>query len=372
MLPGENIVRRDVKASGLLIPARDVGGDLFDHFIRDEKLYFCIGDVSGKGVPASLVMAVVHSHFRVLCQRESSPNRIMGILNEVMCNGNDTDIFVTFFIGVLDLPTGRLRYCNAGHDTPLVLADTVEALPVKPNLPLGVIMGFEYETQEMKLSKGQQIMLYTDGLTETADNERHFFGLERVKTMSGKWMTEHPDDSAKLLPELAKAATTFASGSEQHDDLTMLIVSYYGQDADHIIEQSLTITNDVQRVPEVNEWVKAFAGRLGIDRQLTSQLVLAVEETVANIMSYAYPGEQTGEIKLEARASDRNLRFVITDSGVPFDPTVAAEADTTLSVEERPIGGLGIFLVRQLMDTINYERDEGHNVLTLTKHYTKT
>ncbi len=369
MLPGSAIVRNDVTAAGLLIPARDVGGDLFDHLIRDEKLYFCIGDVSGKGVPASLVMAVAHSHFCVLCQRESSPSRIMGILNEVICNGNDTNIFVTFFIGVLDLPTGRLRYCNAGHDTPLLLTPEAEPLPVKSNLPLGVMPGYSFEQQDMLLSPGRQLLLYTDGLTEQTDPERHLFGFERVKTFSSQWLSKHTDTPAKLLSALADASSAFAGGTEQHDDLTMLIVSYNGQETDLVLDESLTVASDLERVPQVNDWVKEIASRLDFDRSLTSQLVLAVEETVVNIINYAYPDDQKGEVKLDARASDRNLRFVISDSGMPFDPTHAAEADTTLSVEERPIGGLGIFLVRQLMDTINYERIDGHNVLTLTKQY---
>ena len=108
--------RNDLQIFGSLVPAREVGGDIYDFFLRDEKLFFCIGDVSGKGVPSAIVMAEIHSQFRMASVHETNPAHIMQTLNTASCEGNEKNIFVTFFIGVLDLPTGRLRYCNAGHE----------------------------------------------------------------------------------------------------------------------------------------------------------------------------------------------------------------------------------------------------------------
>ena len=182
MLPKANAEasRDDVGIYGSLIPAKIVGGDLFDHFIRDEKLFFCIGDVSGKGVPAALVMAVVHTLFRSVSAHESRPNRIMQTLNENACQGNDTNMFVTFFIGVLDLPTGKLRYCNAGHDRPIIIGKEIRTLPAKANLPLGVMDEMVYVAQEETLASDETIFLYTDGLTEAMNIEHEQFGMTRL------------------------------------------------------------------------------------------------------------------------------------------------------------------------------------------------
>lgn len=155
--------------SGYQITALEVGGDLYDYFIRDEKLFFCIGDVSGKGVPSSLVMAVVHALFNSLTQHESNPAHLMRSINVTACEGNKTNMFVTMFIGVLDLPTGRLRYCNAGHDAPLIIAHGVAPLSVKPNLPLGVFGDTNYTLQEEQLPQEATLLLYTDGLTEMSN-----------------------------------------------------------------------------------------------------------------------------------------------------------------------------------------------------------
>ena len=170
----------DVDICGSLVPAKMVGGDLYDYFVRDEKLYFCIGDVSGKGVPAALVMGVVHTLFRSVSTHESRPDRIMGTLNENVSQGNESNMFITFFIGVLDLPTGKLRYCNAGHDRPFVIGKETNVLPAKANLPLGVVENMVYVAQETDLVPGDMLFLFTDGLTEAKNIKHQLFGIQRL------------------------------------------------------------------------------------------------------------------------------------------------------------------------------------------------
>lgn len=130
---------------------------------------------------------------------------------------------------------------------------------------------------------------------------------------------------------------------------------------------SITLTNNVEEVQRLNLFVDEVCEQAGADMALSMQLNLALEEAVVNVINYAYASGTTGQVRVEARCEGGSLTFVISDSGVPFDPTAAAEADTTLSAEERPIGGLGIFLVRQIMDVVTYERIDNRNVLTLTK-----
>ncbi len=369
MLPGNEISRPDVDVSGKQYTALEVGGDLYDYFIRDEKLFFCIGDVSGKGVPSSLVMAVVHSMFRSVSQRESNPSRIMQAINENACEGNETNMFVTMFIGVLDLPTGRLRYCNAGHDAPLIIASGVRLMPVNANLPLGVFSDFKYGLQEIHLPQESTLLLYTDGLTETANDTHSLFGLQRIIDTT-QMCLEHGATAPKLLmAKLLDEARQFANGTLQSDDLTMLAVHYHRPDEVYVLDEQLTLSNDVHQVPELNQFVKSVSGRLNLNGTLASQLMLAVEEAVVNVMNYAYPIGTKGQINVAAQGTEKSVKFIITDEGKAFDPTQAHEADTTLSAEDRPIGGLGILLVQQLMDSINYERIDGKNVLTLKKKY---
>ena len=137
------------------------------------------------------------------------------------------------------------------------------------------------------------------------------------------------------------------------------------------MQHSITLTNDIQQVPQLADFVDMVCEEVGMDMAVAIQMNLAMEEAVVNVMSYAYPVDTVGNVTITAESDGEGLQFTIIDSGTPFDPTAKEEVDTTLSAEERPIGGLGIHLVRQLMDSINYERIDGKNVLTLRKKLDK-
>lgn len=359
--------RDDIDIYGQQTPAKEVGGDLFDFYIRDEKLFFCIGDVSGKGIPASLVMAVARSLFRTLSMHEPHPNRIISQMNDRMAEDNELNMFVTLFIGVLDLPTGRLRYCNAGHNAPLLLneAENVKEktfLPCDSNLPIGIMGGWKFTLQETNITPGTTIFLYTDGLTEAENIEHELFGEERM--IDAVPFTSNSQD---ITERVVEAVQDFTGEAEQSDDLTMLTVRYIRPDQNLRFKQEITLTNDVSQVPQLTDFVDLVCEKVNFDAATTMQMNLAMEEAVVNVMNYAYPEGTTGDIHIVAAANDKCLKFIISDNGIPFDPTMRKEVDTTLSAEERPIGGLGIHLVTQLMDSINYERKDNMNVLTLRK-----
>ena len=228
--------RSDLDIYGSLVPAREVGGDMFDFFIRDENLFFCIGDVSGKGVPAAMLMSSTHSLFRAFSSHGNDPAEIMHHINESACLGNDSNMFVTIFIGVLNLQTGRLRYCNAGHDRPIVInSNGISMLDAKPHLPVGIFDDMHYETEESVLTPNNMMFLYTDGLTEAmaplpvtdrnAETERHNqFGIERV--MSNLQHHEALISAKQLLDSINMAVNNFVGDAEQSDDLTMLAIRY--------------------------------------------------------------------------------------------------------------------------------------------------
>ena len=346
--------RLDLNIYGIVDPAKEIGGDLYDFYVRHNKLFFCIGDVSGKGVPAALVMAMTRSLFRSITSHEEDPAVIMRKMNKAIVDQNTQNMFLTLFLGVLDCETGTLGYCNAGHNAPVAISDeglAISELEVVPNLPLGIEPEFVFTAQEMQLQHGDTLFLYTDGLTE-AENTRHeLFGEDRMmhalkdEKMQGL-SPRHMVERMKTMVE------DYREGADQSDDLTMLVVRYQ--------TPALIMRNDIEQIPTLAEWIEG----LGVPEELNMPINLALEEVVSNVMLYAYP-HSSGRVIVEHTAP---MVFTITDSGIPFDPTKQKEADITLSAEERQIGGLGIHLVRQIMDEVIYERIEDKNVLTLIKH----
>ena len=366
MLPQGEITVENLELEGFLKPAREVGGDIYDYYVRDEKLFFCIGDVSGKGAPAAMLMAVVQALFRSASAHESNPARIILSINEAACQNNKSNMFVTMFVGVLDLPTGHLRYCDAGHDAPILMEDGKwKLIDAAPHLPVGVFADTKYEMQTLTLLPSSTIFLYTDGLTEAKDAARKQFGLERIMTI----LEESTDDEPKdILANISDAVDKFVKNAEQSDDLTMLAIKYHALQFESTLTETLTIKNDVHEVKRFSEFMKSAIGKLNVDTSLARQLRLAVEEAVVNVIDYAYPIDSEGDIIINMMYDGNTLRFQIIDTGVAFDPTAKQRTDTTLSAEDRQIGGLGILLVRELMDSINYERIDGKNTLTLIKN----
>ena len=362
--------RNDLDVFAQLTPAKEVGGDLYDFYIRDEKLFFCIGDVSGKGVPAALVMAVTRGLFRSFSARESNPAKIIANINDAITQRNETEMFVTFFLGVLDLPSGRLHYCNAAHCPPILFGKEMGLLPIIPNVPLGIIPKFKFQSQEKKLTTNTIIFAYTDGLTEATDSAPALYGEERMLQVADQLHNQSSMTPKEILHEMENSVKEFVGSAEQSDDLTMLCIQYLRLQRDIKLKRSLILPNDIETIPQLNVFIDQAAEDAPLPPDLSMSLNLAIEEAVVNVMSYAYPRGTHGDVIIDLSVTDQQLTIAIIDQGMPFDPTSQVEADTSLSVEDRPIGGLGIYLVRQLMDSINYERIDGKNVLTLIKKLT--
>ena len=218
--------RDDIDIYGSLTPAKDVGGDLFDFYIRNEKLFFCVGDVSGKGVPASLVMAVTRSLFRNISAHVAEPDEIVKTLNNAMAEGNDTNMFVTLFVGVLDLATGLLEYCNAGHNYAMLIGNLVSTLPCDPNLPIGVMPDMTFTKQQQTIEPETTIFLYTDGLNEAEDPGHALFGVERIIRIAELMVKEGKNDPTAIINEMIEGVHRFVDDAEQSDDMTILAIKY--------------------------------------------------------------------------------------------------------------------------------------------------
>lgn len=214
--------RQDIDLYAFMSPAREVGGDLYDYFILDDKLYFCIGDVSGKGIPASLVMAVVVALFRNMGRQGMSPHGIASRLNTTMSENNDSLMFITFFIGLIDLNTGHMEYCNCGHNPPVLLTENDERLTLLdkiPNIPLGVDQNWMFAGQSIEDVRNSTLFLYTDGLTEAENQVHEEFGERRMQAALRR---EAGGDARAVVERLRAAAAAHVGAAEPSDDLTML------------------------------------------------------------------------------------------------------------------------------------------------------
>jgi sigma-B regulation protein RsbU (phosphoserine phosphatase) len=354
--------RPDVNLYGMVHPAKEIGGDLYDFYVRHEKLFFCVGDVSGKGVPAALVMATTRSLFRSITAHDEAPEVIMRKMNRAFVDQNTQEMFLTLFLGVLDCKTGKLAYCNAGHNAPVRIqntdrsADRIQMLEVVPNLPLGIEPEFEFLAQHTQLHYNDVLFIYTDGLTEAENSLHEQFGEQRMMdTLASEQLRANGYNPLELVHTMRKNVAAFVDGAEQSDDLTMMAIRYQ--------IPALLMANDIGQIPTLPEWIDA----LDVPMDVNMQVNLALEEAVSNVMLYAYPNI-SGSIQAECVKNEGQLIFSITDSGVPFDPTRQKEVDTTLNAEERSIGGLGIHLVKQIMNEVRYARIDDKNVLTLVKN----
>ncbi len=348
------MARHDLDIAAGIVPAREVGGDLYDFFVRDEKLFFCIGDVSGKGVPAALVMAMTRSQFRTLALRETSPARIVSAINDSMSEVNENNMFVTLFCGVLDLVTGHLLYCNAGHNAPLSFSRDIRFLDVLPNVAIGIVPGMEYQEQDTYLIYDDALFLYTDGITEAENINQDLFGEERlIEALRSRRRSE------EQLNSVRKAINAFVGEAPQSDDKAMLFL--------HYLNPRLVLRNEISEISRLEPFIEAVLRGAGCNDATVMNLNLALEEVVTNVVLYAYPSGMEGTVSIEARQEDGVMSFIISDSGRPFDPTLVPDADTTLAAEDRAIGGLGIFLVRNLVDDLSYERKDDKNYLYLKK-----
>ncbi len=236
-----------------------------------------------------------------------------------------------------------------------------DKLPVVTNIPLGVMPGMSFREQEARLDYDDTLFLYTDGLTEAENASAEQFGEKRMETILGT-----KRDANTLLAAMQKAVNEFVSGAPQSDDLTVLVIHYLAHPAQ--VERHLILHNDIQQIPQLAEFVETIADEKHLSQNLAMNLNLALEEAVTNVILYAYPDGADGLVDVEAILKPHSLEFIITDSGVPFDPTTAPDVDITLPANERPLGGLGIYLVRQLMDELRYQRVNDKNVLSMTKN----
>jgi phosphoserine phosphatase RsbU/P len=354
-----------------LVPAKEVGGDLYDFFfIDDDHLCFAVADVSGKGVPASLFMAVTKTLFRSTAGKGGTPGEILARLNTEICRDNESCMFVTFFCAILNIRTGQVDYSNGGHNLPYYLHHSgVSPLENTGGRALGLVEQSPYVSGRMVLSPGEALLLYTDGVTEAMDSRERLYSDQRLEN----FLASNRDSSPRqIIGDLVSDVRHFAGGAPQSDDITALALLYFGTTQKMIEELEIKLNNKVSEIERFNQTLAEFGRRHGLAPKVVHDLNLALEEILTNIISYGYTDNREHEIKVRLSMQPGEVKAEVEDDGQPFNPLEVPEADTAQSLEERTIGGLGIHLVRKLMDGLEYKRQGDRNLLTIRKKTQKS
>ncbi len=364
--------RTEVDIYATLVPAREVGGDFYDFFfIDDHRLCFAIGDVSGKGVPASLFMALTKTMFRATGGRQNATaETLMSRLNGEICRDNESCMFVTVFCGVLDVRSGQVEYSNAGHNLPYVLSNgVVTAVPKTGGMALGVTESVDFHAGRLLLKPGDRLVLYTDGVTEAMDKDDQLFSESRMEeTLQGV----NGQSSEEVIKRVVKDVHHFSAGAPQSDDITLLVLGYTGPKEAHERSLFALLRNDLAELQRLNQLVTDFAEHHGLPSELVFRVTLVLEEIITNVISYGYEDEMEHEISVRLSWEDPDMKIEVEDDGRPFNPLEAPPPDMVKPLAERPVGGLGIHLVREMMDKLEYRRENDKNLLVLKTRVRET
>ena len=366
-LPANFPEDEDFSIYAQMIAAKEVGGDFYDFYkISDKTVAFLAADVSGKGIPAAMFMMTAKTIIKDLAEGGMAVNDIFTKANEKLCENNESGMFVTAWMGILDLNTGIVHFANAGHNPPLIKrADgSFEYLKTRAGFVLGGMEGVRYRMGEITLTPGDRLFLYTDGVPEATNTENKLYGEDRLLT----FMNQNTSVKAmELLPALKADIDKFVGEAPQFDDITMLIFDYKPKEGGERM-MNRTFPAKAESLSDVLDFVGHMLESFDCSMKIQTAICVAIEEIFINVAYYAYP-ESVGDVTLQIgfEEGSRTITFRMADKGLPFDPLKKPDPDITLSAEDREIGGLGILIAKKTMDSITYAYENGENILTMVK-----
>jgi len=374
-----------------LIPAKEIGGDLYDCFIiDDDHLLIAIGDVCGKGVPASLIMLrtitilrAITTTYKSLIGQELSPANILTVLNEMLCEDNPLRMFVTMVVGIIDKQSGEFHFCNAGHNPPAYLNQTNGELWLtqKPQKPLGLRRTAAYSDQVITLQADDMILLYTDGIVEAMNAQQQLFSEQRL----AKCLEQNAALPAEsLVNTIMQDVINYAHGTKQSDDMTVLALRWKPKrihdakqpkvkpagKARTITQEkyNLVSTNNLSEIPRIQQELQKFFLDNDFTETICTELALCIEEIVANIITHGYGVDVPGTIDITARIKPHVVTLTFIDQAAEFNPNELISRDLAQSRRKRGAqGGRGIYLVSNLTDNMEYLRKGDKNIFTITK-----
>lgn len=398
--------RREFDLFAMMKPAKEVGGDFYDFALIDsDHLYLVIADVSGKGIPAALFMMASRIILTQIVREGKSPAQALEGANDLICPDNKEEMFLTVWLGILEISTGRLVAANAGHEYPILRrpGGEFELFKEKHGFVIGGIEGVKYTEYQVHLKPGSKLFVYTDGIPEASNRAFLQFGTDRLL----KALNEDPEASPEMLVKCVyRQARQFVGDAEQFDDMTMLCLEYNGREPQEPVFQNcltdtvngagdgcsnmtdiegsskktgspgteeefvkeLTLEATLEKIPEVTAFVNSLLDELGCSMKAQVQIDVAIDEIFSNIARYAYKGKKgSATVRIEKEKDPAAVLITFIDNGIPYNPLAQKDPDITLAAEERPIGGLGIFVVKKTMDDLQYAHRNGQNILRIRK-----
>ena len=368
MLVKQFPLRNEYEVAADMTPARMVGGDFYDFIELDkDRVALVIADVSGKGLQASLYMSQIKAIVKVYAQSGNSVDKIAEKANSYLTAGAAKGrYFVTVWVGILDLRTGMLSYTNAGHNPPCLAREggLYEFLNSRVDFVIGGKPLIKYSENQIRLYPGDRIFLYTDGVTEAKNEEGRFYGDKSMLAC----INEHSDASpAETVTALKDALAAYSGTAEQYDDITMLSF-LFKEYAEEKIKTGKSFSADEAHFAEAMQYIRGECEKIVPKENILRDIEIASSEVLANICSYAYEGKE-GELEILIEERGQDLKISFTDHGRPFNPLLSATPDTTVSMADRKAGGLGIFIVKKLMNDVLYRYENECNVLVLIKQF---
>ena len=353
--------RKEFDLYASMDPAKEVGGDFYDFFlIDDDNLALVMADVSGKGVPAALFMMVTKILINDRAIMGGTPAEILEFVNEHLCEHNKADMFVTVWLGILEISSGKFTFSNAGHEDPAIMQNGKEFKleKRKHGFIMGAMKGVKYTDSEITLGKGDKVFLYTDGVPEATDKNVCLFTVDGMVNALNEVKDESPE---MIINGVRRKIDEFVGDAPQFDDITMLCLEYRGK-----AERSITVVAQDDNLEKATQFIINCVKDAHVSEKFLHQVELCIEEIFVNVAHYAYAPDK-GNVEICAEIKDGVLIIKFIDQGKPYDPLKKPDPDTTLSADEREIGGLGIFLTKKLTDKVEYRYENGKNILTLEK-----
>ncbi len=347
--------KKEFDIYAMMDTAKEVGGDFYDFYMLDDStIAFLIADVSGKGIPAAMFMMKAKTIIKDLAESGLEVNDILTQANNKLCENNDAGMFVTAWMAIVDLKTGIMSVANAGHNPPLICRRDGEFDYVKQRagFVLAGMDNIKYKKTEIQLSVGDRVFLYTDGITEATNTENQLYGEDRLKELLNSSNDSEPQ---KLCETVRRDIDVFVGDAPQFDDITMV-----GFRLDGVKDE-----NRLEFVPNANgallvsEFSQQLTAKLDIIPKISGKVNIAIDEIASNIINYS----KATVAEIICNIENKELHLIFKDNGTPYDPLKAETPDTTLSAEERQIGGLGIFMVKKMTKSMEYKYENGCNIL---------
>ncbi|NQU65109.1 MAG: SpoIIE family protein phosphatase [SAR324 cluster bacterium] len=360
--------RTEFSIFGALKPAREVGGDFYDFYFLDEnRLCVCIGDAAGKGVPSALFMAETKILIKSWAKYENSTAGIITRINTELSQDNQTYMFVTLFIGILNIDSGLFQYTNAGHNPPILKRydGTVQLLNERHGPVIGAVEGLDYRQDTIQLEQLDLLLMFTDGVTEAKSPSGELYTDKRLAELVSSGQFQSPEDLVKMVVSEIKQ---YESPQAQTDDITVLSIQLLNDSKEDDSQRlELTVENKLSELERIQSHFKTFSEQNRLTDPIRRTLSTVLDEMLSNIIHYAYEDQSGHEIKISFERTVNQLSVRIEDEGTAFNPLSVKAPDLTKALDDREVGGLGIHLVRKMMDQCEYERKNNKNIITLLK-----